>query len=38
MDVTAPSLTAELYEHITALDEAAREKVLGRNARELYGM
>ncbi len=38
MDVTAPSLTAELYEHIASLDEAAREKVLGQNARELYGL
>jgi predicted TIM-barrel fold metal-dependent hydrolase len=38
MDVMAPSVTEELYEHIAGLDGAARAKVLGANARELYGV
>ncbi len=38
MDITAPSVTEELYEHIDGLEEPAKVRILGANADELYGL
>ena len=38
MDVTSPSVTAELYEHLTGLKKSSQVKILGKNAREVYGL
>ena len=36
MDVTSPSITEELYEHLKGIDEASQAQIIGENAQALY--
>ncbi|MEE9285996.1 MAG: amidohydrolase family protein [Dehalococcoidia bacterium] len=38
MDIISPSVTEELYQNLKGLEDTARVKVLGANAREVYGL